>query len=297
MVRPNPTQSSSPSALWIAAAPAVFVLLWSTGFIFSKLGMPYTQPLTFLVVRFAIVVALFGAFCAIVRAPFPPRAQWPHVAVVGIALHGLYLGGVFVSIDWGLPAGISALVVGLQPLLTGAVVGRLLGERVGIRQWLGLWLGLAGVLAVLWEKLALEGVATAAVWPSVVGLFGITVGTLYQKRYCPNVDVRSGAVLQYGAALAVLLPVALIFEPMTVVWSTNMVIAMGWLVVVLSVGAVSLLMVLVRQGAAAKVASLFYLVPPTTAVFAWLLFGETLGTLALVGMAVAAVGVALVQKG
>jgi drug/metabolite transporter (DMT)-like permease len=290
-------QSTSPSALWIAAAPAVFVLLWSTGFIFSKLGMPYTQPLTFLVVRFAIVVALFGALCLIVRAPFPPRAQWPHVAVVGIALHGLYLGGVFVSIDWGLPAGISALVVGLQPLLTGAVVGRLLGERVGLRQWLGLWLGLAGVLAVLWEKLALEGVAMASVWPSVVGLFGITAGTLYQKRYCPNVDVRSGAVLQYGAALAVLLPVALIFEPMTVVWSTNMVIAMGWLVVVLSVGAVSLLMVLVRQGAAAKVASLFYLVPPTTAVFAWLLFGETLGTLALVGMAVAAAGVALVQKG
>jgi len=290
-------QSTPPSALWIAAAPAVFVLLWSTGFIFSKLGMPYTQPLTFLVVRFAIVVALFGVFCAIMRAPFPPLAQWPHVAIVGIALHGLYLGGVFVSIDWGLPAGISALVVGLQPLLTGAVVGRLLGERVALRQWLGLWLGLAGVLAVLWEKLVLEGVALAAVWPSVVGLFGITVGTLYQKRFCPNVDVRSGAVLQYGAALAVLLPVALIFEPMTVIWNTDMVLAMGWLVVVLSLGAVSLLMVLVRQGAAAKVASLFYLVPPTTAVLAWLLFGETLGTLALVGMAVAAAGVALVQKG
>jgi drug/metabolite transporter (DMT)-like permease len=273
------------------------VLLWSTGFIFSKLGMPYTQPLTFLVVRFAIVVALFGALCLALRVPFPPAAQWPHVAVVGIALHGLYLGGVFVSIDWGLPAGISALVVGLQPLLTGAVVGRLLGERVALRQWLGLWLGLAGVLAVLWEKLALEGVALAAVWPSVVGLFGITVGTLYQKRFCPQVDVRSGAVLQYAAALALLLPAALIFEPMTVVWSVDMLVAMGWLVVVLSLGAVSLLMVLVRQGAAAKVASLFYLVPPATAVLAWLLFGETLGTVALVGMAVAAAGVALVQKG
>ena len=292
MSRPTP-----PSAFWIAAAPAVFVLLWSTGFIFSKLGMPYTQPLTFLVVRFAIVVALFGALCLALRVPFPPAAQWPHVAVVGIALHGLYLGGVFVSIDWGLPAGISALVVGLQPLLTGAVVGRLLGERVALRQWLGLWLGLAGVLAVLWEKLALEGVALAAVWPSVVGLFGITAGTLYQKRFCPQVDVRSGAVLQYAAALALLLPAALIFEPMTVVWSVDMLVAMGWLVVVLSLGAVSLLMVLVRQGAAAKVASLFYLVPPATAVLAWLLFGETLGTVALVGMAVAAAGVALVQKG
>jgi drug/metabolite transporter (DMT)-like permease len=219
------------------------------------------------------------------------------VAVVGVALHGAYLGGVFVSISWGLPAGISALIVGLQPLLTGAVVGRLLGERVATRQWLGLWLGLAGVLAVLWEKLTLDGIALAAVWPSVVGLIGITFGTLYQKRFCPTVDLAAGGLLQYGAALAVLLPVALIFEPMTVNWTLDFAVALGWLVLVLSVGAVSLLMLLVRQGAAAKVASFFYLVPPVTAVMAWLLFGETLGSVALGGMALAALGVALVQKG
>jgi len=288
--------SPAPTALFVALAPAVFVLLWSTGFIFSKLGLPFTQPVTFLVLRFAIVVALFGAWCAIRRVRFPPRRQWRHVAVVGIALHGAYLGGVFVSISWGLPAGISALIVGLQPLLTGAAVGRLLGEKVEKRQWLGLWLGLAGVLAVLWEKLALDGIPLVAVWPSVAGLIGITAGTLYQKRFCPDVDLAAGGVLQYGAALAVLLPVALIFEPMTVNWTLDFAVALGWLVLVLSVGAVSLLMLLVRQGAAAKVASFFYLVPPVTAVMAWLLFGETLGAPALAGMALAALGVALVQK-
>jgi drug/metabolite transporter (DMT)-like permease len=290
-------KTTAQNALFVALAPAVFVLLWSTGFIFSKLGLPFTQPITFLVVRFAFVVALFGLWCALRRVVFPPRSQWRHVAVVGVALHGAYLGGVFVSISWGLPAGISALIVGLQPLLTGAVVGRLLGERVATRQWLGLWLGLAGVLAVLWEKLTLDGIALAAVWPSVVGLIGITFGTLYQKRFCPTVDLAAGGLLQYGAALAVLLPVALIFEPMTVNWTLDFAVALGWLVLVLSVGAVSLLMLLVRQGAAAKVASFFYLVPPVTAVMAWLLFGETLGSVALGGMALAALGVALVQKG
>jgi drug/metabolite transporter (DMT)-like permease len=290
-------KSTAQNALFVALAPAVFVLLWSTGFIFSKLGLPFTQPVSFLVVRFAFVVALFGLWCALRRVVFPPRSQWRHVAVVGVALHGAYLGGVFVSISWGLPAGISALIVGLQPLLTGAVVGRLLGERVATRQWLGLWLGLAGVLAVLWEKLTLDGIALAAVWPSVVGLIGITFGTLYQKRFCPTVDLAAGGLLQYGAALAVLLPVALIFEPMTVNWTLDFAVALGWLVLVLSVGAVSLLMLLVRQGAAAKVASFFYLVPPVTAVMAWLLFGETLGSVALGGMALAALGVALVQKG
>ncbi|MBI3504082.1 MAG: DMT family transporter [Proteobacteria bacterium] len=285
------------SASWTAAAPFVFVVLWSTGFIGSKLGIPYAEPVTFLVVRFAMVIALFALVVAFTRPPWPARGLLVHVAIVGIALHGVYLGGVFVSIAWGLPAGVSALIVGLQPLLTATVVGPLLGERVSGRQWIGLWLGLAGVLAVLWEKLAFEGISLAAVLPSVAGLFGITFGTLYQKRNCPNVDLRTGAVVQYAAATAFLLPFALTFETMAIRWTPEFAFAMGWLVLVLSVGAVSLLMVLVRQGAAAKVASFFYLVPPCTAVAAWLLFGETLGVLAFAGMAVAAVGVALVQRG
>ena len=243
------------------------------------------------------MIAIFAVIVAVTRAPWPARRLWAHVAVVGIALHGVYLGGVFVSIAWGLPAGVSALIVGVQPLLTATVVGPLLGERVSPRQWLGLWMGLAGVIAVLWEKLAFEGVAPAAIWPSVAALAGIAFGTLYQKRRCPDVDLRSGAVIQYVAATLFLLPVAWTFETMAIRWTLEFAFAMGWLVVVLSVGAVSLLMVLVRQGAAAKVASFFYLVPPCTAVVAWLLFGETLGALALAGMAVAAAGVALVQRG
>lgn len=286
-----------PQTILLAAAPLVFVLLWSTGFIFSKMGLPYVEPLTFLVVRFAAVIAIFAVLVAATRAPWPAARLWPHVAVVGVTLHGFYLGGVFVSIHWGLPAGVSALIVGVQPLLTATVVGPLLGETVGRRQWAGLWLGLFGVLAVLWEKLAFEGVPLAAVFPSVAALLGITAGTLYQKRFSPNVDLRTGAVIQYVAATAFLLPFALTFETMAIRWSVELAVAMGWLVVVLSVGAVSLLMVLVRRGAAAKVASFFYLVPPCTAVMAWLLFGETLGVLALAGMAVAAAGVALVQRG
>lgn len=290
-------KSRSIAASWTAAAPFVFVVLWSTGFIGSKLGIPYAEPVTFLVVRFAMVVAIFAAVVLVTRAPWPERRLWAHVAVVGIALHGVYLGGVFVSIAWGLPAGVSALIVGVQPLLTATVVGPLLGERVSFRQWIGLWMGLAGVVAVLWEKLAFEGISLVAVWPSVAALVGIAFGTLYQKQHCPNVDLRTGAVIQYVAGTLFLLPFALTFETMAIRWTPEFVFAIGWLVVVLSVGAVSLLMVLVRQGAAAKVASFFYLVPPCTAVAAWLLFGETLGLLAFAGMAVAAMGVALVQRG
>ncbi|MBI1246020.1 MAG: EamA family transporter [Alphaproteobacteria bacterium] len=291
-----PPNDKSDKSVFTAAAPFVFVVLWSTGFIGSKLGTPFAAPVTFLAVRFAIVVALFLVLALVTRAPWPPFAKARHVIVVGILLHGIYLGGVFVSISWGLPAGVSALIVGLQPLLTATVVGPWLGEKVSPRQWLGLWMGLAGVLAVLWEKLALDGVALAAVWPSVAGLVGITAGTLYQKRFCPDVDLRTGAVFQYGAATLFLLPIALIFETMAIRWTPQFVFALTWLVLVLSVGAVSLLMVLVRRGAAAKVASFFYLVTPTTAVMAWLLFGETLGGVALAGMAVAAAGVALVQR-
>lgn len=291
------TTPASRSALWTAAAPAVFVVLWSTGFIGSKLGIPFAEPVTFLVVRFAAVLAIFVPVVLLTGARWPAGAKLAHVAVVGVALHGVYLGGVFVSIAWGLPAGVSAVIVGMQPLLTATVVGPLLGERVNQRQWIGLWLGLAGVVAVLWEKLAFEGVSLVAVLPSVAGLLGITFGTLYQKRHCPGVDLRTGAVVQYAAAIVFLLPFALTFETMAIRWTAEFAFAMGWLVLVLSVGAVTLLMVLVRQGAAAKVASFFYLVPPCTAVAAWLLFGETLGLLALAGMAVAAVGVALVQRG
>lgn len=278
------------------AVPLVFVVLWSTGFIGSKLGIPHIEPITFLVVRFAIVVPLFVLWAWMARAPWPPRARWGDVALVGILLHGFYLGGVFISIAWGLPAGISALIVGAQPLLTAAMVGKLTGERVSARQWLGLALGFAGVAAVLWEKLGVEGVPLAAVWPSGVGLLGITFGTLYQQRRGGGIHLATGGVIQYAAVLIVLVPLMLAFETMEIDWAPELIFAMAWLVLVLSVGAVSLLMLLARRKAAAKTASLFYLVPPCTAAVAWPLFGEALGMLAVAGMAVTALGVYLVRK-
>ena len=279
-------------------APGIFVVLWATGFIAGKAGLPFAPPLTFLSLRFAAVTGLMLVVVALVRAPWP--RSWTavaHIAVVGLLMHGAYLGGVFTSLDHGLPAGISALVVGVQPLLTATVVGPFLGERVSARQWLGLALGFAGVAMVLADKLAFDRGTFWAVMLSVLALLGITAGTLYQKRYSAQADLRTGAVIQYAAAGAVTLPLALSLETMRVDWTWEFLAAFAWLSLVLSLGAVSLLYWLIRHGAAAKVASLFYLVPPIAALFAWLLFGETLGPAALAGMAIAAIGVAMVQRG
>ena len=290
-------RSASP-LLATAIAPGIFVVLWATGFIAGKAGLPFAPPLTFLTLRFAAVTLLMVAVVALMRAPWPRSwAAVGHIAVVGLLMHGAYLGGVFTSLDHGLPAGLSALIVGVQPLLTATVVGPLLGERVSARQWLGLGLGLAGVAMVLADKLTFDRGAFAAVLLSVLALLGITAGTLYQKRYSAHADLRTGAVIQYAAAGAVMLPLALSLETMQVDWTWQFAAAFAWLSIVLSLGAVSLLYWLIRHGAAAKVASLFYLVPPFAALFAWLLFGETLGPAALAGMVIAAIGVAMVQRG
>lgn len=207
----------------------------------------------------------------------------------------MYLGGVFASIFHGVPAGISALIVGIQPLLVAAAAGPVLGERVTARQWLGLILGLSGVILVVWTKLDL-GVGT--LWGyalSVIALVGITVGTLYQKRYCPQIDLRSGTAIQFAATTVALTPLALLFETRQVQWTGEFIFALGWLCIVLSLGAITLLFILIRRGAAAKVSSLFFLVPPCTALVAWPLFGEQLSPLALFGMVATMAGVALVN--
>lgn len=284
------------SPLFTASMPGVFVVLWSTGFIGAKLGLPYAEPFTFLSLRFAAVIVFLLLVCVLTRAPWPKLAAlWGHLAISGLLVHGLYLGGVFAAIKTGLPSGVTALVVGLQPLLTALVAGPVLGERVSTRQWSGLALGLAGVALVLSGRLTgLGGMSWSGLGFAAIALAGITAGTLYQKRFCTGMDLRSGAVIQYAAAAVLIVPAAMLLETLRVQWSGSFVFALAWLVLVLSVGAISLLMTLIRLGEAARVASLFYLVPPVTAVMAWGLFDERLGPLGLVGMALAAAGVALV---
>ena len=279
--------------------PLLFVVLWSTGFIGAKLGLPDCEPLTLLTLRYAAVLVLMGAVALATRAPWPARpVQWLHIGVAGLLLHGVYLGGVFTAIRLGLPAGVTALVVGLQPVLTALGAGLLLRERVRPAQWAGLALGLAGVVLVVARKVAGSGGPAAAtlLLPAVAALIGITAGTLYQKRFCPAFDLRTGSVIQFLPSLAATALVARYTETMVVHWTPAFVFALAWLVLVLSLGAVSLLNMLIRSGSAVNVASLFYLTPPVTALIAWAMFGETLTGLALAGMAVTVFGVWLARK-
>ena len=290
-----PAAESKAARLWLQAMPGLFVLLWSTGFVSAKFGLPYAEPLTFLLWRFALVVALMLPLALAMRAAWPGSpTQVGHVAVAGVLMQGGYLAGVFCSIHLGMSAGVSALIVGIQPILTAFASAPLFGERLRARQWLGLVLGFGGVLLVVLGRSALSGITPATLSLSVLALVSITAGTLYQKRYCGAVDLRTGSVIQFCAAGLVLLPLALAFETMRVDWTGEFVSTLVWLVLVLSIGAISLLYVLIRKGAATKVASLFYLVPPTTALMAYFMFGETLNLVAMAGMALAAIGVALV---
>ncbi|TFI59290.1 DMT family transporter [Sphingomonas parva] len=289
---------TAPSALLrTAGVPALFVLLWSTGFIGARLGLPHSGPLTFLSLRYGVALVLLALVALATRAPWPRRpAAIGHYAVAGLLVHGLYLGGVFVGISLGVEAGVSALIVGLQPLLTAALAGALLGERVSARQWLGLALGLAGVALVLAGKLGQGPGDALGSLACVAALLGITAGTLYQKRFCADMDLRTGGVVQFAAAGLATAPLALLGEGWAVDWTGEFVFALLWLVLVLSIGAVTLLYLLIRRGAAAEVASLFFLVPPCTALIAWPLFGETLGAAALAGMLLTAAGVAMASR-
>ena len=291
------TGKTGRQSFWLALTPGLFVLLWSTGFIGAKLGLPYAEPLSFLLIRFACVIGLLGLLALVLRRPWPHRpTQWLHIAVAGALLHGGYLSGVFLAIHSGMAAGVVALIVGIQPLLTAFLSASMVGERVSGRQWMGLVLGFGGVTLVVWDKLGFGGLSGAGFAFSTLALVSITLGTLYQKRYCAELDLWSGSVIQFVAAALVLLPFALAFETMRVAWSGQFVFALGWLIFVLSLGAISLLHLLIRRGAATRVSALFYLVPPTTALLAFLIFGEKLGRAAVAGMAIAAAGVAIAVR-
>ena len=269
-------------------------MLWSTGFIAAKLGLPDAPPFRFLATRFVAVTLLMATVALATGARWPSARDALHAAVVALLVHALYLGGVFVALEQHLPAGLVALVVSLQPVLTTTLANRWLGERVVPRQWAGLALGLAGVALVVRHKLGLAGDLTGLV-PLVVALGGISVGTLYQKRFASHVDLRAGAAIQYAVCALAFVPLAMLLEPEPIRWTGQFAFALAWSVLVLSVGAISLLWLLLRHGAAANVAALFYLVPPVTALMAWLLFGETLDAYALGGMALIAFGVALAR--
>lgn len=293
----EPTSRDNPPR-WLAAAPILFVLLWATGFIGAGLSMPYSEPFSFLTVRFAAVVPLMAVLAVFLKAPWPGRADALNAILVGAVIHGIYLGAVFWVIDRGMPAGVSALIVGLQPLLTAVIAGRLLGDEVHARHWFGLALGLCGVVLVLWPKLNLEGSGINSVTIAVgfVGVLCITLGTVYQKRFGTGVNLVTGAVWQYvGATLATGL-CALAFEEGIIVWNRDVLIAFLWLTLVLSIGAVSLYMVMIRHGQVSKVSAVFYLVPAISALIAWAMFGETLNGMQISGMAVCALAVALATR-
>lgn len=276
--------------------PFFFVFLWSTGFIGAKYGLPYAEPLSFLLARYGLVIGLMTVIALATRAPWPKMPmQWLHIGVSGVLVHAIYLGGVFVAIKHGLPAGVTALVVGMQPLLTALGAGWLLGEKVSGRQWSGLALGFVGVGLVVSGKFGDAGLGPMLI-PAFVALLGITAGTLYQKRFCAQFDLRTGSVIQF-VPTAVLTAIAVaLFEDFRIEWTGDFVFALGWLVLVLSIGAISLLNLLIRRGSAVNVASLFYLTPLSTAVIAWLMFGERLSLVAGCGMVLAVSGVYLVAR-
>jgi drug/metabolite transporter (DMT)-like permease len=277
------------------AAPALFVLLWSTGFIGTKYALEGAEPFTMQAVRMTLVVMLLGIFAALTRPAWPDRTGVLHSIVASILVHGIYLGGTAVAIAHSVPAGLSALIPGLQPVLTSTLANRFLGERVTPLQWLGLLLGLSGVVLVLHNR-NFEGQSLIGWVASGVSLVSITVGTLYQKRFCSHIDWRAGNLIQFIAVTVFFGLGALLFETRNVIWSPTFVLAIAWLVVVLSVGSIGLLYWLIRHSAATQVASLFYLVPGVTAIMAYVLFNERLDALSILGMVVCAAGVVLVNR-
>lgn len=281
---------------WARIAPGAFVVIWSTGFIGPRYAFPYAAPLTLLGVRMSLAAAVFAVLMIALRAPrIRQRRQYPQAALIGVLLHAVYLGGVFIAIYIGMPVSVTALIVCLQPLLVAVLAGPVLGERVRARQWAGFALGFAGAAMVLSPGLASGSIPAPAVVAVFVSLAGTTAATLLQKRWGDDIPPLAGTTVQYIAAAAVLIVVAALTEPLAIDWTPTFVAVLSYMVIVLSVGAILLMFWLIRRGTASGFASLYFLVPPVTLLEAWILFGETLPALALVGFATATIGVALVR--
>ena len=281
--------------------PIVFVLIWSTGFIVARYGMPLSPPMKFLAVRYALSILCFLPWILLAKVPWPQsRTQWQHLAIVGVLMHACYLGGVWAAVRTGMGSGLTALIVGLQPVLTAFWLSSrrdlALDSHITRRQWTGLLLGLVGLVMVVSRKFGAGGEVTWLSITLIIGaLLGITIGTLYQKRFVEPCDVRTANAVQLGAALLVTLPLTLL-EPEPMHWNMQLVGAMAWSVLALTLGGSSLLYLLIQRGAATAVTSLLYLVPPTTALMAWVLFDELITTATIVGTALTALGVSLVVR-
>lgn len=282
----------------IRAIPFVFVILWASGFVGARFGLRYAEPATLLSIRMALNVLLFLVIVALLRRKVPTGKEFWHSVVVGILIHGFYLGGTYFAISLGMPAGLSSLLVGIQPILTAVLLVVFASEQFKPSQWLGLLLGFIGISLVLLGKMEWQSEThkMLAIGVCLSSLIGITLGTLYQKRYCQQVDMVGGAMVQYLAAMALFLPIAMQFETMQVQWTTEFILTLVWLVVVLSCVAILLLLYMVKNGAASSVASVFYLVPPTTALQAWLVFGESFDWMGVTGFVLAAMAVYLVAR-
>ena len=280
----------------IRAMPAVFVLIWSTGFIVARFGMPHAPPFKFLVMRYALSIACFMLWIVLARVKWPShRTQWLHLAATGIFMHAGYLGGVWAAVKLGMGSGLSSLIVGLQPVLTALWLAAI-GSKILTRQWLGLVLGFIGLVMVVSRKFGTGGEANWLNLSLALGaLFSITIGTLYQKRFVTSCDVRTANTVQLGAALLVTLPLAAL-ELETIRWNAELLGAIAWSVLALTLGGSSLLYLLIQKGAAASVTSLMYLVPPTTALMAWILFAEPITLTTVLGTLLTAWGVALVVR-
>jgi drug/metabolite transporter (DMT)-like permease len=292
----TPPETPFTSAL-ARVAPGIFVLLWATGFLIAKLGVPYAQPMTILAMRFVLAAIMMATVAAVTRAPWP--RSWRrigHIAVIGILLHAVYLGGCYVAIYAGMPAGMAALIVGFQPILTAAIAGPILGERTRPAQWIGIAIGFVGLMMVLWERIVIDLSHPAALLFAILSLLGITSATIYQKRFCPSFDLRTGTAIQYLAASLIMVPTTLILGVGTVDWAPTFIFALAWLVIVLSGVSIALLTWMISRGAASKVASLFYLTPPIAAIGSYFWFDERLSALALAGMAVIVFGLYLLNR-
>lgn len=283
--------------------PWIFVWIWSTGFLAAKFGLPYAEPFTLLLYRFTFTLLFLLIVIRFKKSPWPKsKIAFLHLMVAGALIHGVYLGGVFQAIKWGMPAGLSAMIIGLQPLSMALMAGILLKERVSKRQWLGLIIGLLGLYLVLFERLdltselAFDGFPIWAVFAVIASLFGISVGAVYQKRFCSDMDLISGTWIQYFSALMLCTCIVLLFETGEVSWTGPFILTLAWQVLALSVGAILLLMTMIKQGAAASVGSYFYLVAPLVAIQAWFLFEETISFISIAGVVLISFGVAITSS-